>query len=99
MAEKATLLVTATPNGDEPEAMRSYLTDVGPLLMAAGGNPPRRLKVTNTVSGEPFGICMVMDFPSAEAIETVFESDAYKALIPGRDKGFRGINILIAADM
>jgi hypothetical protein len=35
-----------------------------------------------------------MDFESAEAIQGVFASDAYKALIPDRETGFSHIEIL-----
>jgi uncharacterized protein (DUF1330 family) len=36
-----------------------------------------------------------MDFESAEAIQSVFASDDYKALLPDREIGFSNIEILI----
>jgi len=40
-----------------------------------------------------------MDFESADAIIELFESDAYAALIPVRDRGFKEMNILVAQEM
>ena len=42
---------------------------------------------------------LVMDFPSDMAVNKLFESDAYAALIPTRDKGFTDMNIMIATDI
>jgi uncharacterized protein (DUF1330 family) len=93
-----TLLVTAAPaqGESEGEARGRYLQAVGPLLVGAGGTLVKRARVTDTIAGTAgIAVVLVMDFESAEAIQGVFASDAYKALIPDRDTGFSNIEILI----
>jgi len=41
----------------------------------------------------------VMDFDSADAITTMFESDDYAALVPLRDRGFAEMNIQLSHEM
>ena len=92
-----TLLVTLTPAAGQNEAMGRYLRGVKPLLAAAGGTPVKRLRVTHTITGTAgTAMALVMDFENAEALAGVFDSDAYQALIPDRDKAFSTVEILIA---
>ena len=99
MNDKATLVVTATPNPNEMESVQDYLQGVLPLLMGAGGKPVKRLKVDEVIRGNPSGMVLVMDFDSDEAITVLFESDEYAALIPVRDQGFTEMNILLTHEM
>ena len=95
MSEKATLVVTASPNPNEMESVQNYLQGVMPLLMGAGGQLVKRLKVENLIHGNPSGMVLVMDFDSKEVIDGLFDSDQYAELIPVRDKGFSEMNILV----
>ncbi len=99
MADKATLVVTATPNPDEMPSVQAYLNGVLPLLKAAGGTLVKRQKVEQVIKGRPSGMVLVMDFASAEAVSELFASDAYADLVPARDKGFSEMNILVASDL
>ena len=99
MNDKATLVVTATPNPKEMESVQGYLQGVLPLLMGAGGKPVKRLKVNEVIRGNPSGMVLVMDFDSDEAITALFESEEYAALIPMRDQGFKEMNILLTHEM
>ena len=99
MNEKATLIVTASPNPNEMESVQGYLQGVLPLLMGAGGKLVKRLKVNEVILGNPSGMVLVMDFDSDEAIAALFESDEYAALIPMRDQGFAEMNILLTHGM
>ncbi len=100
MAEKTTLVVTAMPNPEEKESMQAYLQGVLPLLMGAGGQLVKRVKVTKSLTGKPsYGMVLVMDFPDSEKLEAVFASDAYSAIVPARDKGFTSVDICLAADV
>jgi uncharacterized protein (DUF1330 family) len=95
-----TLLVTATPHQGQDEARGRYLQGVQPILMAAGGQPIKRLGVTNTVTGTAgTAMALVMDFDNADAITTAFASEGYQALIADRDKAFSNIEILVAEDL
>lgn len=95
MSEKTTLVVTASPNPNEMESVQNYLQGVMPLLMGAGGQLVKRLKVESLIHGNPSGMVLVMDFDSNESIEELFKSDQYAKLVPVRDKGFNEMNILV----
>ena len=95
MSDNSTLVVTAVPNPDEMASVQRYLKGVMPLLLGAGGSLVKRLKVTGVLNGTPSGMVLVMDFPSAEAIEELFASADYQALIETRDRGFAQMNILV----
>ena len=99
MDDKATLVVTATPNPNEMESVQGYLKGVLPLLMGAGGKPVKRLKVNEVIRGNASGMVLVMDFDSDEAITALFESEEYAALVPVRDQGFKEMNILLTHEM
>ena len=99
MDDKATLVVTATPNPNEMESVQGYLKGVLPLLMGAGGKPVKRLKVNEVIRGNASGMMLVMDFDSDEAITALFESEEYAALVPVRDQGFKEMNILLTHEM
>lgn len=99
MPEKATLVVTATPNPNEMSSVQAYLQGVMPLLMGAGGKLVKRQKVGSVINGRPSGMVLVMDFESNQAVADLFQSDAYADLVPVRDKGFSDMNILVAEDM
>ena len=70
-----------------------------PLLKGAGGKLVKRLKANKLVHGNLSGMVLVMDFDSADAITTMFESDDYAALVPVRDRGFAEMNILLTRAM
>ena len=99
MSEKATLVVTAVPNAEEMASVQEYLHGVMPLLMGAGGELVKRLKVDEVIHGNPVGMALVMDFESTDAIGGLFDSDDYAALVPARDRGFKEMNILVAQTM
>ena len=97
--DKATLVVTATPNPNEMASVQDYLKGVMPLLQGAGGRLVKRLKVGATIKGSPSGMVLVMDFDSASAITSMFDSEEYAALVSARDRGFSEMNILVAHEM
>lgn len=99
MSEACTLIATAIPNPDHMDEMKTYLEKASPLLATLGGGPTNRMKVSDVISGEGVALVMTMDFPSKEKLLAAFASDAYQALIPGRDRGFKSINMWIAAPM
>jgi len=70
------------------------------MLMEAGGKILKRVKVVKTVVGEQtYAASLVMEFPDAESIEQMFQSDAYAAIAHHREAGFNFMNIVIAEDM
>ena len=99
MTDKATLVVTATPDPNEMPSVQAYLQGVMPLLMEAGGKLVKRQKVGGVINGRPSGMVLVMDFESDEDVTNLFASSAYADLVPVRDKGFTEMNILVTGDL
>lgn len=83
-----------TPNAQETEAASAYGAGVEPLLAAAGAKIVFRGPVAATIAGDnPPRNIIVLEFPDGNAARAFFEQDAYKKLIPLRDKGFSRMEI------
>lgn len=96
----ATMIVTAQPNPDHPDETKAYLGQALPMLMEAGGSVVKRVRTARPVVGEQtFAAALVMEFPDAKMIEDFFDSDAYAAIVPHREKGFVFMNIVICEDL
>lgn len=96
----ATLIAVSAPREGHEEDFNSYVDQVVPLLVRAGGQLVKRLAVRDVVAGGSTAAnVLVMDFRDIDTLRDVFESDEYKALIPARDSGFAYIDILITEDL
>ena len=97
---KVTFIALGTPDPDQSDALKTYVEAAPKLLLAAGGVPVKRMKITETLLGEggPATV-FLMEFPSADAIKGVLASKEYQALIPHRDKGFKQVTFLLAEDL
>lgn len=84
-------------NPEEPDALRTYLDVTMPLLDAAGGQIVQSFEKGESVVGElDFDRVMIVEYPDLAALDKVFKSEAYKAIIPIRDKAFTryGISVI-----
>ncbi len=98
--QQSTLIVTSKPNTENIEALQAYVKEVMPMLLATGGKVIKRSQVNQVYLGrQDFVFLLVMDFPSKQALIELFESPAYQALIPNRNKGFEDIQIYFADDL
>ncbi|MFV2039444.1 MAG: DUF1330 domain-containing protein [Acidimicrobiales bacterium] len=96
----ATLIAVTTSREGHNDDLRSYVDQAVPMLLGAGGQVVKRLAVTDVVAGgSKAANVLVMDFPDAQTVRAVFDSDGYKALIPVRDRAFEHIDILITEDL
>lgn len=92
------LLAFVTINEDQPAALASYLAATGPLLEKAGGKIVQRVAIDEVVVGNVLAKTMiVVEYPTRAAVSAVFDSDAYRAIVPLRDKAFRDYHVLIVA--
>ena len=102
-SERTYLFVTATPIMEHHDALERYVGGIIPMLMQAGGLPPKVIKQDQSIVGhQDTFMSMIVEFPTREASEAgkaVFQSDAYAALIPDRDKAFSKMNISFYSDM
>ncbi len=86
-------------NPQEPEALQTYFDVAMPLLQKVGAKVAQKIEVRDPVIGvKASEIVMLVDYPSYDAIDRVFESDEYKAVIPIRDKAFLKYNVCIVND-
>ena len=87
-AQQAPGYVIATINVDDPEAFASeYAAHVPPSIKAAGGKVIVSAKEVEMLEGEREGnLTVVIEFPSVEAARGWYESEAYQAIIPARQK-------------
>ena len=80
-------LMSATVQVKDPEKLQVYVSQVGATMAPHGGKMVARGKVAKQLSGEvKHQIEALFEFPSAEAVDAWYESDAYQALIPNRDE-------------
>ncbi len=93
---KAMLVSLGVVNPDAADDLKAYQTGAGPLLMAAGAKIVGGWKFAHRLVGDrPIDTVFVAEFPNAEAIKAVWASDAYKALVPARDRGFKVLDQFI----
>ena len=92
----AQVLASLTMNPDHPEAVAAYFDVALPLIEAAGGKMIQRLTLGEQLVGDDIGkIVMLIEYPDRAVIDQLFESDAYRDLIPTRDKAFLQYNVSI----
>ena len=90
------VVATLEPHPDEVAAMETYFGTAMPLLEDAGGKVIEQFDVSHAVVGQKVGtMIMIIEYPNLEAIDAVFDSEAYKAVIPTRDRAFKTYNINI----
>lgn len=100
MTTKTTIVVTAVFNPEQMQAAQEYMQRAIPMLIDGGGEIIRRVKVTRSVIGENKNSAfLVMDFPSENAVDAIFSSEAYVEIIPLRDRGFKSLDIVCASPM
>ena len=90
------LVASLTVNPDEPEALRTYFDVAMGLIEDVGAKLSQKIEYGDPVIGDkPFEMVMLVDYPNYEAVRKVFHSEAYRAIIPERDKAFLKYNICL----
>ena len=99
MTDHTTTLITlAQPVPEEMERFQGYVGAATELSLAAGAQVGNRFGVRPVVGDVPAAVFGFASFPSAEAITTLFDGDAYQALVPDRDKSLAAVNAYIVDD-
>jgi uncharacterized protein (DUF1330 family) len=92
------VVVTAKVNMNNPESAQKYFQGAGKLIGEVGGNVIKKATVLKNIAGTTdYDRVVLFEFPSSEAVDQVFTSDAYNELIPARDEAFYSISISLAA--
>lgn len=90
------VIACITLNPDEPAAYKDYLGVTQPLIEEAGARITQSFPVGDVVVGDkPAESVMIVEYPDIEAVYGLFESDAYKSIIPIRDRAFKTYNVSI----
>jgi uncharacterized protein (DUF1330 family) len=97
MSDKSLMIVNAVLNPHEKTTFTYYSEQSAPLFKSAGGSLVEKYKVNQTIVGDKkLQVVVIMEFPNKDAIVSVFESEAYKELLPFRNKAFIDLNVFIA---
>jgi len=83
-------------NPDEPDALKTYFDTTTSLLEEVGARVLQKMDTEAVVVGKPIAeTLMVVEYPDLQALDRVFKSPEYKAIIPARDKAFLTYNVSI----
>lgn len=90
------VVATIAINPDEPKALEEYFKVTMPLLEEVGAKVIQRFDLGEVVVGQAVAeTLMVVEYPSLDALDSVFKSDLYKSIIPFRDKAFKTYNVSV----
>jgi uncharacterized protein (DUF1330 family) len=96
MSVKVIALVTF--NEDQSRALAAYLDATGPLLESAGAKIVQQFTVKEVLVGKrPARKIIIAEYPNREAVDMVFQSEAYKNIIPLRDIAFSDYHISVVS--
>ncbi len=94
-----TVLALVTFAEDQPMALAEYLRVTTPLLERVGARITKRFSVAEMVVGAaPAQSMVIVEYPSRAAVDHVFGSAEYAAIIPVRDKAFLTYHISIVSE-
>ncbi|MCT4557866.1 MAG: DUF1330 domain-containing protein [Pelagimonas sp.] len=78
-----------TVNPAEPDAFQHYLDVTSPLLEKAGARVIQQFSLENALIGEkPAEMIMIVEYPDMAAVDGLFQSPEYQAVIPVRNRAF-----------
>ncbi len=92
----AYLIVVAAPYADAIEDLQTYQAASGPIFAKHGAKPAAQLPVSSRPIGDtPAAFVAVLEFPSPEAAEAVFDDPEYQPLVEARDRGLASLNVYV----
>ncbi|WGV15741.1 DUF1330 domain-containing protein [Fuscovulum ytuae] len=95
-----TVLAFVTISEDAPDALAAYFSVTDPLLKRAGARIVKRFAVNDVVIGtHPSQTVVMVEYPSREAVDSVFKSPEYAAVKAVRDRAFSTYAITIVDDL
>lgn len=93
------LMVEATPNPDNREALSTYLSQVPSITREYGGIPIASYDVERVLDNDDKAASFaVLSFPSRQHIDALFDDPSYQALIPERDQGFSHLRYYVVSE-
>ena len=96
MDQPVFLMIEATPNPNDMDALKVYQSKTPPIAKEYGAMPVATYDVDTALIGDKKpGVFVVLSFPTREAIDGLFNDPAYQALIPLRDRGFSDVRFYV----
>ena len=93
------LHIEATPNLNEMDALKSYLSQAPYIMKEFGGVHIATYDVERALDGaDSPAVFAVISFPSRDAIDNFFEDSAYQAIVPLRDQGFSHLRFYVTSE-
>ena len=100
MTQPVLVVVTATPDPHNADALEQYSGKGPPELVASGAVPKFRAKLLERITGDgPSTMVFTAEFESLDAAKAAFETEAYKEAIPFREKAFAQLDIMLMEAM
>lgn len=97
MSKPIFLLIAASPNPDNMEALQGYLSQTPAISKKYGAVTIATYDIDTVLdSGEKPANFLVISFPDRDSISGLFNDPDYQALIPLREQGFKSIRYFIA---
>jgi len=92
-----TLIVNATPNPNESDALAYYSEHAGAILKAHKGKLIGKYIIFEAITSEKLETnVMIMEFEDDSIVEALSSGETYQKLIPYRDRAFNKISISFA---
>lgn len=94
---KVNLVIVATINPNEKEALSHYLEKLGALYQRVNATNVGKYKISKASIGEYTpSLVSIMEFADIESLNKVFEGEEYKELLPYRKKAFSKLEAYIS---
>lgn len=94
---KVNLVIVATINHNEKEALTHYLKHVGILYEKYQAKSVSKYKVSEALIGEYTpSLVSIMEFPDRSSLNQLFDGAEYKELLPSREKAFVKVEAYIS---
>ncbi len=96
----AFLLISGTPDPDKSVQLQEYVSKVMAIHAAAGGKAVGKYSISEQLVGDGGAKLMaIIEYPNAEAVRNVVESEAFNALNTLRDEVYLDLNLMIGNAM
>ncbi len=100
MDNLAKLIINAIPNKENIQEVQSYLGNMMPVISKHQGKVVQRYKTLEQLTGENGPeMIVIFEFPNAQSIKTMIDSEDFKDLSESRAKAFTKLNMMICDEM
>lgn len=100
MSTKIILIIIATINPNEREALAQYLEEMNVFYTEVGAIPISKHKISEVIMGEETpNLVAILEFPDRASVDRVFNSKRYQKLVALREKAFIKVSVVLSEDI